>query len=721
MQIACLALAKAVAALASMSGQGAAASGLEIRFHGDSSRFSLLWAGDPPGEWANLTPSVRIDGRWIDGNELSKAQWTVSSGGSEAEWIAQGQLPLRSLRVGIKKSDRGPYAIVRLSAEVAYDCRLGGFRLTSADEAKRGPAISGPAGEWFLFGEDFNALRIGQIHRLDAMTTSIQGCWLSSLQNPKRNETYVFAALSAELWPTWMEWSAPAASAPGPSLAIRAGGRTGAEQIDVKAGSEIHSDRFLIGFWEGMTPQQALIEAADVMADSLNRQRPPRRPAPGWCSWMYHAGKVTEDDVLRAADAMAERLKPHGYRTVQIDGGWWTNRGEWKPNERFPHGMRWLADQIHDRGLEFGLHMSPFRLDADSRFVAERPDWIIRSLETGEPLTESGRGRHCILDGSHPEARAWLHGLFRNMAREWTVDYFKLDFLMHGAEEGARWDSSMTGLQAYVAAMKAVRDAIPPHVTVLGCNQPALAALDCFDSSRVGVDINKVGLGHVGPSGEFANMKWGPAEGRNLDWPSSANQSLTAQARAVSRHFYAHGRFFISDADAVLATPDYSLDEARAHMTLAALTGGGLFLGDRLDTLPPERLDIIANPDVLEIWRAGRHAVPLDLFDAEPVPRVWRLDISDRVIIAVFNWSDREDQRAWPWAAFGMEKGQTWQVRDIWKGKPIATESNTIHLEQPGHSVTLLEFLHAPRSEGRMMDPKPSDESGAAHLGLGTD
>jgi hypothetical protein len=250
----------------------------------------------------------------------------------------------------------------------------------------------------------------------------------------------------------------------------------------------------------------------------------------------------------------------------------------------------------------------------------------------------------------------------------------------------------MTGLQAYAAAMKVVRDAIPPDVTILGCNQPVLAVLDCFDSSRVGVDINKVGLGHVGSNGEFANMKWGPAEGRNLDWPSSENQSLTAQARAVSRHFYFHDRFFINDADAVLVTPDFSLEEARTHMTLTALTGGSLFLGDRLDTLPTERLDILTNPDVLEIWRAGSHAVPLDLYGPEPIPRLWKLVLPSRIIIAIYNWSDHEDRKAWPWTAIGIEEGQAWQIRDIWTGERLEAKNGQLSFRQAPHSVRLLEF-----------------------------
>ena len=59
----------------------------------------------------------------------------------------------------------------------------------------------------------------------------------------------------------------------------------------------------------------------------------------------------------------------------------------------------------------------------------------------------------------------------------------------------------------------------------------------------------------------------------------------------------------MNEPDAVLLTRGWPVEEARAHFTLAALTGGSLFLG--LDTLPAERLALATNPDVLAVWNEG--------------------------------------------------------------------------------------------------------------------
>lgn len=70
---------------------------------------------------------------------------------------------------------------------------------------------------------------------------------------------------------------------------------------------------------------------------------------------------VSEEIVLAAARSMAAKLAPAGYRYINLDCGWSTKHrdpanGDLQVNRtRFPHGMKWLADQIHGLGLKFGM------------------------------------------------------------------------------------------------------------------------------------------------------------------------------------------------------------------------------------------------------------------------------------------------------------------------------------------------------------------------------
>ena len=90
-----------------------------------------------------------------------------------------------------------------------------------------------------------------------------------------------------------------------------------------------------------------------------------RTPVLGWNPWNCYANKdegVTEEIVLAAAHAMSEKLALAGYNYINLDCGWSTKHrdpstGNLQVNvTRFPHGMKWLGDQIHKLGLRFGMY-----------------------------------------------------------------------------------------------------------------------------------------------------------------------------------------------------------------------------------------------------------------------------------------------------------------------------------------------------------------------------
>ena len=85
-------------------------------------------------------------------------------------------------------------------------------------------------------------------------------------------------------------------------------------------------------------------------------------PPMGWNSWNRFGPFVSERLVLETADALIESgMQGLGYRYVVIDDAWHESvrddNGDLTENRwAFPHGLRWLADQIHGRGLRFGLY-----------------------------------------------------------------------------------------------------------------------------------------------------------------------------------------------------------------------------------------------------------------------------------------------------------------------------------------------------------------------------
>ncbi len=86
-------------------------------------------------------------------------------------------------------------------------------------------------------------------------------------------------------------------------------------------------------------------------------------PPMGWNSWNQFGHKVDEAVIRETVDAMVSSgLKDCGYEYVVIDDCWSLKsgrdgNGELVPDpERFPNGIKALADHVHGKGLKIGIY-----------------------------------------------------------------------------------------------------------------------------------------------------------------------------------------------------------------------------------------------------------------------------------------------------------------------------------------------------------------------------
>ncbi|MGV7229618.1 MAG: sulfatase-like hydrolase/transferase [Nitrospirales bacterium] len=96
----------------------------------------------------------------------------------------------------------------------------------------------------------------------------------------------------------------------------------------------------------------------------------PKSPPMGWNSWNFFGKReINEQIVIEVIDAFVDQgLKEAGYEYVVIDGGWRDNKlgsnHQLLPHpEKFPNGIKPLADYAHARGLKLGLHTVPGHRD----------------------------------------------------------------------------------------------------------------------------------------------------------------------------------------------------------------------------------------------------------------------------------------------------------------------------------------------------------------------
>lgn len=85
-------------------------------------------------------------------------------------------------------------------------------------------------------------------------------------------------------------------------------------------------------------------------------------PPLGWNSWNTFTWDINEDLIKQVADIFVEEgYKDAGYEYIVIDDCWSLKQRDENGNlvadpEKFPSGMKALADYIHSKGLKFGMY-----------------------------------------------------------------------------------------------------------------------------------------------------------------------------------------------------------------------------------------------------------------------------------------------------------------------------------------------------------------------------
>jgi alpha-galactosidase len=155
----------------------------------------------------------------------------------------------------------------------------------------------------------------------------------------------------------------------------------------------------------------------------------------GWNSWNRFGPFLSERLVLETADAMiASGMREVGYRYLVIDDAWHesvrNDDGDLTENRwAFPHGMRWLGEQIHARGLRFGLYTDagtrtcqgyPASLGNEMRDAKRFAEWGVDFMKVDWCHTAGLRGRT-----TYPKWTAAIRATGRPMVlsiSEWARD-----------------------------------------------------------------------------------------------------------------------------------------------------------------------------------------------------------------------------------------------------------------------------------------------------------
>ncbi len=113
------------------------------------------------------------------------------------------------------------------------------------------------------------------------------------------------------------------------------------------------------------------LSAAQMTGGSSQASLAPTPPM-GWNSWNKFGCNVSEKLIREIADAMVSSgMKAAGYQYVNIDDCWQVSREAdgtiVADPQRFPNGIKNLADYVHGKGLKLGIYTDAGRLTCEKR------------------------------------------------------------------------------------------------------------------------------------------------------------------------------------------------------------------------------------------------------------------------------------------------------------------------------------------------------------------
>lgn len=364
----------------------------------------------------------------------------------------------------------------------------------------------------------------------------------------------------------------------------------------------------------------------------------------GWATWDYYGRVFTSNDIYGNMDQL-NKLAPEA-NMIQIDGGWWTERGDYKTlrPDLLPGGLKEIVSRITSEGKTPGVHFDGFRGDEASEIYKKHPEYFLHDQD-GKLIVEenekSDKVMHYIyFDYSHPGARAHIADCIKNMKDNWGINYFKVDFMRYGLENDIKlrnkhvksfkaYDPTITGVERFRLGMKTMREAMGDDSYFLGCSAVFGPCIGFVDGMRTGGDIN--------PSYKA--------------FPERCLSNLS--------NFYLSGKVFNGDADYLVfreaidedATVSkeevknggsMTMNEAQMWADFNKLYGTARLQSDNLMTLRPERKALVK--EVFE-FPAMEETVPLDLWKhGNDKLDGFELLIARKdkdIYLGVFNWGDQ--------------------------------------------------------------------------------
>nr|MDO8115008.1 glycoside hydrolase family 27 protein [Candidatus Sigynarchaeota archaeon] len=416
-----------------------------------------------------------------------------------------------------------------------------------------------------------------------------------------------------------------------------------------------------------------------------------RTPPMGWNSWDCFGAAVTETEVRANADYMAEHLVRFGWEYIVVDIAWYNPGATGYPSppvamamdefgrllpapNRFPSaadgkGFRPLADEIHAKGLKFGIHIMRGvpRLAVQQNCPIHDSTFYVADIADLESRCHWNHDMYGI-DMAKPGAQEYLDSLLQLYAA-WGVDYIKLD--------------DATRVPYHEAEIAGYRKAIDRSGRrIVFSLSPGPSPIKRIEHLRANANLFRISFDVWDNWWQlrlqfYLCARWARfiQEGH---WPD-ADMLPFGHIRV---HASTHGSGSCS----------FSAAEQRALMTLYVIFKSPLMFGGHMPDNDPSTLSLLTNPNVLYMHRNSteNRALYTRIGSAAWTARDQE---SGDIYIAFFNfWRHRPLKMTI--SAKAVNVSRTFTVRDVWAQRDLGTCDKKFTSEIEPHGTGLYK-LHA--------------------------
>lgn len=351
-------------------------------------------------------------------------------------------------------------------------------------------------------------------------------------------------------------------------------------------------------------------------------------PPMGWNSWNTFGADINEQLIFDTADKMVETgLSALGYEYLVIDDCWALKERDENGRlvadpQKFPHGMKAVADYVHSKGLKFGMYSCAGYLTCAAYPGSFEYEFI--------------------------DAKTFA---------EWGVDFLKYDYCYHSSVIHGKYLYRRMGL-----ALK-------------NCGRDILFSACTWGADNTAEWIRETSANMWRSTGDvFDNWETIKSiiEQQEAILPYGGAGSFNDMDMLVVG-MYGKGNVGLQGLNDT---------QYKTHFSIWALLGSPLMIGCDVRNMNKETFDILSNEELIKINQDAdcRQVFKLSLYSGNNIKAYARNLENGDIAVGFFNLTDKKVTVKFLLDELGLpvSTGKTLEMHEVWNGETATVKNGTL-------------------------------------------